>query len=128
MSRYRDVEHPERLTTLVDVETGKLVRQFATEYNVDLSTVVNKALLLYFQFSGYSATGYDVTKQRRYCDDFNVLDEPLLLQPPAPLVACTMSTSSNNGMFSDDVACLVQSNEYDKARAKYLGGDDDEQQ
>lgn len=128
MGRTRCVQHPERVSAEVGELTGRLLRQYAKDYSTEINTVINNALLLYFEFSGYSSSGYDVVQQKFAVDNFNLLDKvhPLLIEPPHTLIACTMSTALNRGDLSDDVAQLVQSNEYEQARVQYLGGGNDE--
>lgn len=128
MGKTRPVQHPERVAAEVNEMTGKLLRQYVKDYATEINTVINNALLLYFEFSGYSSSGYDIVQQKSTVDDFNPLDKvhPLLIEPPHTLIACTMSTALNRGDLPDDVAQLVQSNEYEQARIKFLGGGNDE--
>lgn len=128
MGRTRLVQHPERVAAEVNEMTGKLLRQYVKDYDTEINAVINNALLLYFEFSGYSSSGYDIVQQKAAVDNFNLLDEvhPLLIEPSHTLIACAMSTALNRGDLSDDVAQLVQSNEYEQARIKFLGGGNNE--
>lgn len=67
-------------------DNALLLERYSQEYGVSKGGVINLALALYFELSGYSKEGYSVEAQKDRASNFNVLEEEEreALLPPSP--------------------------------------------
>lgn len=119
----RKAEHPERVTAIVDTETGNTLRNFAQDYGAQISAVVNDALQLYFELSGYTSSGYDLQAQHEKIKSLSPLTEQHLITPPGTVTTAAVFRALTNGAFDDSPTAkqYAQTGDTEKARAAYLG-------
>lgn len=59
----------------ISEDNAALLEHYSQEYGASKGEVINLALALYFELSGYSKEGYSVEAQRDKANNFNVLAE-----------------------------------------------------
>ena len=119
----RKAEHPERVTAIIDAETGNMLRAFVQDYSAQISTVVNDALQLYFELSGYTSSGYDLKAQKEKIASLSPLTEQHLITPPETVTAAAVYRAFTNGVLDDNPKAkeYAKTGDTEKARAAYLG-------
>lgn len=99
-----------------------LLGRYSQEYGVSKGEVINKALALYFELSGYSEDGYSVEAQRARTKEFSPVveeDKDYLLSPPTVLVERDLYHLQAAGAldkYPPELAKMVINGETEEAR------------
>ena len=110
----------------ISEDNAALLEHYSQEYGASKGKVINLALALYFELSGYSKEGYSVEAQRDRASNFNVLAEEeretLLSPPPSAIERDLYHSQVTGGLeeYPEEISEMVINGDTAKARKSLL--------
>lgn len=108
-------------------DNALLLERYSQEYGVSKGGVINLALALYFELSGYSKDGYSVEAQKDRASNFNVLEEEereALLSPSSSAIERDLYHLQATGgleKYPEEISEMVIKERVKEARECILG-------